>query len=58
MLEKTNKKLHILVANDDGIDAPGIYALAERLQKDYHITMVAPSMQEVLVPILSLFLTI
>lgn len=45
MLEKTNKKLHILVANDDGIDAPGIYALAERLQKDYHITMVAPSMQ-------------
>lgn len=45
MLEKSEKKLHILIANDDGIDAPGIYALAHRLQKDYKITMVAPSMQ-------------
>ncbi|NLM34925.1 MAG: 5'/3'-nucleotidase SurE [Clostridiales bacterium] len=45
MQEKSDKKLHILIANDDGIDAPGIHALAQRLQKDYKVTMVAPSMQ-------------
>lgn len=39
------KNLHILIANDDGIDAPGIYALAQRLQKEYKVTMVAPSIQ-------------
>ncbi|NLZ47406.1 MAG: 5'/3'-nucleotidase SurE [Clostridiales bacterium] len=37
--------MHILVVNDDGIDAPGIYALAQRLHKEYKVTMVAPSMQ-------------
>jgi len=36
------KKLKILVTNDDGITAPGIYALAKELQKIADVTVVAP----------------
>lgn len=34
--------MHILIANDDGIEAPGIYALAEEISKLYEVTLVAP----------------
>ena len=35
--------MHILVANDDGFDAPGINILAQSLEEQHHkVTMVAP----------------
>lgn len=40
-----NKKLTILVSNDDGIDAPGIFALAQELKKIGEVTVVAPDEQ-------------
>jgi len=36
------KPLHILVSNDDGIDAPGINVLADALREYAQITVVAP----------------
>ncbi len=39
------KKLNILVSNDDGIDAPGIHALAKELGAIGHVTIVAPDKQ-------------
>src|SRR5512140_159000 len=38
--------LHILVSNDDGIDAPGIYALVHELRKIARVTVVAPDRQQ------------
>jgi 5'-nucleotidase len=38
-------KLNILVSNDDGIDAPGIWALAKELSALGHVTVVAPDKQ-------------
>lgn len=38
--------LKILVSNDDGIDAPGIYALAQELKKIAEVTVVAPDKQQ------------
>lgn len=37
--------MNILIANDDGIDAKGIYSLAKTLGKDHKITIVAPDKQ-------------
>jgi len=34
--------MHVLVSNDDGVDAPGIRILAERLREDAEVTIVAP----------------
>ncbi len=34
---------HVLVTNDDGIDAPGIAALVDALKADYRVTVAAPS---------------
>lgn len=34
--------LNILVSNDDGVDAPGIVALAETLKRSHKVTVVAP----------------
>ncbi len=39
------RKPRILVSNDDGIDAPGIYALANELKKLGSVTVVAPDKQ-------------
>ncbi len=33
---------HVLVTNDDGIDAPGIAALVEAVKGDFRVTVVAP----------------
>jgi 5'-nucleotidase len=38
--------LHILVSNDDGIDAPGIHALVHELRKIARVTVVAPDKQQ------------
>ncbi len=41
-------RYHVLVANDDGVDAPGIVALVKMLAKDpaYRVTVVAPAEQQ------------
>jgi 5'-nucleotidase len=40
------KRLHILVSNDDGIDAPGVYALVQELKKEHDVIVVAPDKQQ------------
>ncbi|MGD1146676.1 MAG: 5'/3'-nucleotidase SurE [Thermoanaerobaculaceae bacterium] len=35
-------RLHVLVTNDDGIDAPGIAALVEAIKGEYRVTVAAP----------------
>lgn len=37
-----SKRLSILISNDDGIDAPGIKALADELSLDHDVTVIAP----------------
>ena len=43
---KTKRKLKILVSNDDGIDAPGLYALVQEMKKIGTVTVVAPDKQQ------------
>ena len=43
--KKSKKHLNILVSNDDGIDAPGIYAVVQELKKIGTVTVVAPDKQ-------------
>jgi 5'-nucleotidase len=43
---RRQKKLKILVSNDDGIDAPGIYALVQELKRIGSVTVVAPDKQQ------------
>ena len=38
----TGKRMHILVSNDDGVEAPGIRVLAEHLAEVATVTVVAP----------------
>ncbi len=38
-----NNPIHILVSNDDGIDAPGINVLADALRQSARVTVVAPA---------------
>ncbi|MCU0411002.1 MAG: 5'/3'-nucleotidase SurE [Bacteroidetes bacterium] len=40
------RKLRILVSNDDGIDAPGLYALVQEMKKLGTVTVVAPDKQQ------------
>jgi 5'-nucleotidase len=40
------KKLHVLICNDDGIDAPGIFALAKEVRTVAEVTVVAPDKQQ------------
>ena len=40
--EDHNRKMHLLVTNDDGVSAPGLLALANELRKNYHVTVLAP----------------
>jgi 5'-nucleotidase len=41
-----SRKLNILVSNDDGINAPGIYALVQQLKSLGKVTVVAPDKQQ------------
>ena len=41
-----SRPMRILVSNDDGIDAPGIWALAQELKKIGSVTVVAPDKQQ------------
>ena len=43
---KSKSKLNILVSNDDGIDAPGLYALVQEMKKIGAVTVVAPDKQQ------------
>jgi 5'-nucleotidase len=38
--------LKILISNDDGIDSPGIFALAEELKKIGQVTVIAPRTEQ------------
>ncbi len=44
--QRRRKQLEILVCNDDGIDAPGIYALVQELKRIGRVTVVAPDKQQ------------
>lgn len=40
------EKLFVLISNDDGINAPGIYALAKEIKKVAEVVVVAPDSQQ------------
>lgn len=40
------KRPHILISNDDGIDASGLYVLAKSLKRFADVSIVAPSIQQ------------
>lgn len=40
------RKLHILVSNDDGIDAAGLYALVQEVKSIGEVTVIAPDKQQ------------
>lgn len=40
------RRLNILISNDDGIDAPGIYALVQEIRKIADVTVIAPDKQQ------------
>src|ERR1700735_3851756 len=42
LTSKDNSLPHILITNDDGINAPGLRALVDALKKDARLTVVAP----------------
>lgn len=44
-MKKKSRIPNILVSNDDGIDAPGIYAVVNELKKIGNVTVVAPDEQ-------------
>lgn len=44
-MEQT-KRLHILISNDDGIDALGIFALVQEIKKIADVTVIAPDKQQ------------
>lgn len=46
MNKKSKKKLNILVSNDDGIDAPGLFVLVQELKKIGDVVVVAPDKQQ------------
>ena len=43
---RRQKRLKILVSNDDGIDAPGLYAVVQELKRIGSVTVVAPDKQQ------------
>lgn len=43
---RPGRRLHILVSNDDGIDAPGLDALVHEVRKIADVTVVAPDKQQ------------
>ncbi|MBN1398586.1 MAG: 5'/3'-nucleotidase SurE [Bacteroidetes bacterium] len=43
---RLKNKLEILVSNDDGIDASGIYSLVQEMKKIGNVTVVAPDKQQ------------
>lgn len=43
---RPHRRLRILVSNDDGIDAPGLYALVRELRTAGDVTVVAPDKQQ------------
>ena len=46
MATRKKRSIEILACNDDGIDAPGLYALVQELRKLGTVTVVAPDKQQ------------
>ncbi|HET6273955.1 MAG TPA: 5'/3'-nucleotidase SurE [Bacteroidota bacterium] len=46
MSPESSAPLNILISNDDGIDAPGIFALVQEVKKIANVTVVAPDKQQ------------
>jgi len=46
MRPKQTPRLHVLISNDDGIDAPGLEALVREVREFAHVTVVAPDRQQ------------
>jgi 5'-nucleotidase len=44
--QRKTRRLQILACNDDGIDAPGLYALVQELKKIGSVTVIAPDKQQ------------
>jgi 5'-nucleotidase len=44
--KRSSRKLHVLISNDDGIDAPGIFALTQEVRKIARVTVIAPDKQQ------------
>jgi len=44
--KRSRRAANILACNDDGIDAPGLYALVQELKKIGSVTVVAPDKQQ------------
>ncbi|MBP7797322.1 MAG: 5'/3'-nucleotidase SurE [Thermoanaerobaculaceae bacterium] len=45
-LAQEKPRLHLMLVNDDGIDAPGLAALVRGLQDGYRLTVVAPAVEQ------------
>lgn len=48
--------MNILITNDDGINAPGIIALAKEISKEHKVIIVAPRIKKVRLVIQYLFI--
>lgn len=46
MRKSQSKRPDILICNDDGIDAPGIFALAQEIKKIGNVIVIAPDKQQ------------
>ena len=45
-MKERSKDLHILISNDDGINASGIFALVQEIKKIAEVTVIAPDKQQ------------
>lgn len=45
-MKRPSRHLHILISNDDGIDASGIFALVQEIRKVADVTVIAPDKQQ------------
>jgi 5'-nucleotidase len=43
---RPSKRLHVLISNDDGINASGIFALVQEIKKIADVTVIAPDKQQ------------
>ena len=45
-MKEQSKQLRILISNDDGINASGIFALVQEIKKVADVTVIAPDKQQ------------
>ena len=46
MMVEKSRRLHILISNDDGINAAGIFALVQEIKTIADVTVIAPDKQQ------------